>query len=37
VVLLALWAAVFLAGALGQLLDIGFLKEMTDVKAIFLR
>jgi hypothetical protein len=35
--LLALWALVFVAGALGEILDLGFLRGATDVKALFLR
>lgn len=36
-ILLALWALLFVGGALGELLDIAFLREITDVKALFLR
>lgn len=36
-VLLVLWAAVFLLGAIGELFGIAFLREITDFKRIFLR
>ncbi len=35
--LIAFWAVVFLAGAAGELLDIGWLRDATDLKKIFLR
>jgi hypothetical protein len=35
--LLVLWAVIFLLGAMGELLGIEFLREITDVKRIFLR
>jgi hypothetical protein len=31
------WAVVFFCGALGELLGIEFLRELTDLKGIFLR
>ncbi len=36
-VLLVLWAAIFLLGAVGELFGIQFLREITDFKRIFLR
>lgn len=36
-VLLALWALVFLAGTLGELFEIDSLRRWTDFKSIFLR
>jgi hypothetical protein len=35
--LLIAWAAIFLLGAMGELLDIAFLRDITDFKRIFLR
>ncbi len=35
--LLAIWAVLFVCGALGDLLDIEFLRSFTDVKRLFLR
>ena len=35
--LFALWALVFAAGVLGELLDIEALRHWTDFKSIFLR
>ncbi len=35
--LFALWAVLFVCGAIGDLLDIGFLRSFTDVKRLFLR
>jgi hypothetical protein len=37
IVLLVLWAVVFVLGAIGELFGIGFLREITDFKRIFLR
>lgn len=37
IVLLVLWAVIFLLGAMGELFGIGFLREITDFKRIFLR
>lgn len=36
-ILLALWALLFVGGAVGELFDIGLLRELTDVKTLFLR
>jgi hypothetical protein len=36
-VLLAVWAVIFVLGAMGELLGIEFLREITDLKRIFLR
>ena len=36
-VLLVVWAVVFVLGAMGELLDIAFLREITDFKRLFLR
>jgi hypothetical protein len=36
-VLLVLWAVVFVLGAVGELFGIGFLREITDLKRVFLR
>ncbi|MCK6460570.1 MAG: hypothetical protein L6Q95_11840 [Planctomycetes bacterium] len=36
-VLLVLWAILFLLGAMGELFGIEFLREITDLKRIFLR
>jgi len=36
-VLFTLWAAVFCAGAIGDLLDVEWLKRATDFKRVFLR
>jgi len=36
-VLLVVWAVVFVLGAAGELLDIAFLREITDFKRLFLR
>lgn len=35
--LLCLWGALFLCGALGELLDLAALRAIADVKRIFLR
>ena len=35
--LLALWALLFVGGVIGVVFDVTFLREITDVKAIFLR
>lgn len=35
--LLLAWAVVFFLGAIGELLGIEFLRELTDLKRIFLR
>ncbi len=37
IVLLVLWGVIFLLGAMGELLGIEFLREITDLKRIFLR
>ena len=37
VVLLALWAALFLSSALGELLGIDALRDFVDLKRLFLR
>jgi hypothetical protein len=31
------WAVVFLAGAMGELFGIEWLREVTDLKGVFLR
>jgi hypothetical protein len=36
-ILFVLWAVVFLCGALGELLDIALLRDLTDFKQVFLR
>ncbi len=36
-ILFTLWAVVFCAGALGELLDIEWLRRATDFKRFFLR
>jgi hypothetical protein len=36
-VLILLWALVFVLGAAGELLDIEFLRRITDFKRIFLQ
>ena len=35
--LLIAWAVLFFGGAIGELLDVDFLREHCDVKSIFLR
>jgi len=37
ILLFALWALVFAAGALGELFDVESLRRWTDFKSIFLR
>jgi hypothetical protein len=36
-VLLVIWAVLFVLGATGELFGIEFLREITDLKRIFLR
>ena len=36
-ILLALWAAIFVLGAIGELFGIESLRQITDFKRIFLR
>lgn len=36
-ILLVLWAAIFVLGAIGELFGIEFLRQITDFKRIFLR
>jgi len=36
-ILFVAWAAVFLCGAIGELLDIDALRRATDLKRLFLR
>ena len=36
-ILLIAWGLVFLAGAMGELFDVKTLREVSDLKAIFLR
>ncbi|HEX5136890.1 MAG TPA: hypothetical protein VFY93_07965 [Planctomycetota bacterium] len=36
-VLLVLWGVLFLLGAMGELFGIQFLRDLTDLKRIFLR
>jgi len=35
-ILLVLWAVIFVLGAMGELLGIDFLRQITDFKRIFL-
>jgi hypothetical protein len=37
VVLLVVWAVIFVLGAMGELFGIEFLRGITDIKRIFLR
>jgi hypothetical protein len=37
IVLLVLWALLFLGGAVGEIFEVDFLREATDIKRIFLR
>jgi hypothetical protein len=36
-ILFLAWAVVFFCGAVGELFGIGFLRDLTDLKGIFLR
>ena len=36
-VLLIAWAVVFFCGAVGEIFEVEFLRDLTDVKRVFLR
>jgi len=36
-VLLVIWAVIFVLGAAGEIFDIPVLREITDIKQVFLR
>ncbi len=36
-ILLVVWAVIFVLGAIGELFGIPFLREITDFKRVFLR